>query len=1122
MALRLETDFYSDEGTKYTVSIYDSGWGGADSAFNATSLELNYTTPARRFPAYLASELTVGILVENSTLNTFVNDLMEAADGTFEVVLKKDDNLDWVGIVKTDAVTQQDRPYPYNFVLSATDGIARLKDIDYNNAGTKYTGRAVFLDHVYNILDKLDLDGYWGASDDYVVTLNDWREENLTYAFDTDPWEEIGFWHHHLYEVVDLDNNELDFKSCYEVLMYIMTQFGMRLMLSGGAYRFIQPNLQADTGSVTIRRFDKSKNISTTTSVSLAIWDKEVGEPTEYKAGTKDLFKVTSGGFQAFPALNNVRVAYLHNSISNFIAEYDITTLTSIEDINSNSGQASLALQGTIKIDSFSGPDTFVYVKFELLLRIGSNYLKRTQDINYITGNLITSDYEWTTTSTDRVEIVVVVPNTNVLFENIGFVSPVIPADGDMQVQLDFDEATNVDGDTIAPGDLMLSWYFENGYIEILANNDLSEQHNTTYYTENNDTTGNAATIKLDTIWGGDSHPTTSGRMFYTTNGGVTWTPADQWRNGGSGTYIDIQQLLAKEVLRGQLTPVRKMVSQTYRGDFEAHMTLVRNSENWLFHGGSHDMKRDEWTGSWWFLSAETTGTSPELVPINIKEIQTQNPAIYFSAPSNQTPGLAILDVNRDFDVDGIGEEGNAPITTLQTALVKETGYEEIHIPIMHPGGLFLDGDSVVVKNTTTGQEQAFITSKTGHSSGGDSVLTEYLQEANYDFPAGSFIIPNPLEQQYNISFGRRKFMMFHLVDYDTDFTTSTSFIDLPKFFRPYGSQSTSLDTNWVDRIAIRNVYFIVGQNVSASSSIQYTCKMIHSGSPATVVTTTITGDTQTYELTPGDSNLYLKAETYRFQIKKNDASGLSENKGLYALVELFNKKWYPGDFGLKLYWYRLEDDYTNDGSDRLDVWSSGSTSMDFSAFSATQRPDIIFNSLNGHPGAKFERSSGSDYLETGSAGPDTSTVDFSLIIIFNSGDLDTVKGHGIFCQADAAGTGRELLWINTSKEIQSTFGGVNLTGPVLTDNTVYIVTLTWDGTDQRMYIDGEYDGTNAPTPEGVPGNYYIGRSKAGSNTPYFDGIIYEILFYEEWLPDTQREMAEGYLSNKYAHPLAG
>jgi hypothetical protein len=1121
MALRLETDFYSQEGTKYTVSIYDSGWGGSDSTFNATSLELLYTDPGRRFPAFLASELTIGILVENSTIDDFVEDLMNAADGVFELVLKKDDALDWVGIIKTDAVTQQDRPYPYNFVLSATDGIGRLKDIDYNNNGTKYTGKATFLDHVYNIIGKLNLDGYWGASEDYVVTLNDWREENLTYAVGTDPWEQVGTIHHHLYEVVDLDNNELKFQSCYEVLMHIVTQFGMRLMLSGGAYRFMQPNYQAETGTVVIRKFDKSKNITTTSSTSLALWDAEVGEPAEFKAGTVDLFKVTSGGFQAYPPLNYVRVAYAHNSISNWIAGYDITTLSTIEDINSNSGSASLAFQGTIKIDSFSGTDTFIYVELELRLTVGSYYLKRTQTINYATGDLNTSDFEWTLTSTDRVSIIVVVPNTNVLFDNIGFVTPPIPADGDLAIQLDYVETTNVDGDVIPDATLMLSWYFENGYVEILGTNDLSEQYNTTYYQEDNDTTGNIANIDLTTIWGGDSHPTTSGRMSYTTNGGVTWTVSDQWRNGGSGTYIDIQQLLAQEVLFGQKTPVKKMVSQTYRGHYSAHFTLVRNSENWLFAGGTHDMYREEWSGSWFFLSKDTTGTSPVLVPINIKEIQVGTPAIYFSAPSTQTPGLAILEIIKDIDVTPDGADGNAPITSIQTGMTKETGYEEIFIPVMHPGGLFLDGDSVVVKSKTTGHEQAFITSKTGHSSGGDSVLTEYLQEANYDFAVGDLVIPSPLEQQYNISFGRRKFLQFHLVDYDTDFTTSTSYVDLPKFFKPYGSQSTSSDTNWIDRLAIRNVYFIVGQNVSGSASIQYTVAMVRGSTPSTVVTTTVTGATQQYELTPTDSSLYFKDEVYRFRYKKNDASGLSENKGLYAIIEVFNKKWYPGDFGLKMYWYRLEDDYTA-VSGFLDVWSSGSTAMNFSAFSSTQRPEIIYNSLNGHPGAKFERSSGSDYLETSSAGPDTSTVDFTLSILLDTGDLDAVKGHGIFCQADAAGTGRELLWINTSLEIQSTFGGVNLTGPVLSSNTVYLITLSWDGTNQRLYVNGAFDSTNTPTPEGVPGNYYIGRSKAGSNTPYFDGIIYEIIFYEEWLPDTQREMVEGYLSNKYTIPLDG
>jgi hypothetical protein len=112
MAARLQTDFYSEAGTKYTVILYDSDFSGSTTDFTATRLELRYTgNEAVRVTPIISSEVNVSILVQDLTIDTFVSDLVGAEDTRFRVKINKDDAFYWGGIVKTDAVSIEDRRF---------------------------------------------------------------------------------------------------------------------------------------------------------------------------------------------------------------------------------------------------------------------------------------------------------------------------------------------------------------------------------------------------------------------------------------------------------------------------------------------------------------------------------------------------------------------------------------------------------------------------------------------------------------------------------------------------------------------------------------------------------------------------------------------------------------------------------------------------------------------------------------------------------------------------------------------------------------------------------------------------------------------------------------------------
>jgi len=73
MATRLQNDFYSKDGDKYTVVIDDADWGGAVTDFNCTELAINYSGQSKeKYNPIITSDLALSVLIENSTLETFL------------------------------------------------------------------------------------------------------------------------------------------------------------------------------------------------------------------------------------------------------------------------------------------------------------------------------------------------------------------------------------------------------------------------------------------------------------------------------------------------------------------------------------------------------------------------------------------------------------------------------------------------------------------------------------------------------------------------------------------------------------------------------------------------------------------------------------------------------------------------------------------------------------------------------------------------------------------------------------------------------------------------------------------------------------------------------------------
>ena len=145
MPIRLQGGFSSrKENETYEINIYDSEYSGSVIDFDLDRdgiIEVYDSEDKGRNKAIITSSMEIDMLVKNESIETFIEDVVNAPEGRFLLEVKKNSGKYWYGYVLPDQFTLQDRRNDAHRVLrlKATDGIARLKDVDYNNSGTAYT-----------------------------------------------------------------------------------------------------------------------------------------------------------------------------------------------------------------------------------------------------------------------------------------------------------------------------------------------------------------------------------------------------------------------------------------------------------------------------------------------------------------------------------------------------------------------------------------------------------------------------------------------------------------------------------------------------------------------------------------------------------------------------------------------------------------------------------------------------------------------------------------------------------------------------------------------------------------------------------------------------------------------
>ena len=622
MAARLQGTFYSEDGVRIGVTIDDDTFSGTAIDFDCLNLAIEWRgdDSKERFSPIIGSEAKISLLVNNSDLEDFIEDLVNAVEGRFTVTVATSDGFDvqsrWCGYITTDLATIDDVPLEVGYAanLSAVDGLGVLKGIKYSDTALyPYTGSATFVEHILNCVNRLGFVGtYYGTITPILRTICNWHANEYTYSTSINPLTRSKINHAAFYWIDNKGNYR--FRTCYEVLEYIATAWGARIMFSGSSFWFVQVNQYTNPSSNTIFTYTSDGTQSTESATGLQLIHNQAN------LVASDLIRYSGGVFSFFAPLKYVEANYQHlqnwnllagfSVLNGYPASYESPSPIRVQDIIFFSYSSNIRLTTAWEGGGFKS----FYAKFKIQFKLNSLYL-------------LGGDGEDTRWSTDAGYYYLVSPlislaNSNLIF-SATFVTPSLGEDveGDYLFSITLESCTDVDGTEIYPTPSFLSLDYEvlNMYLEPVGVA-FDEQSDILRYSSTNNSYATKE-YKVTIPIGDGPNSITPGHIEVLDDTSA-WVLSTGWRVGNSGEYNPFTQQLVNEIIRGQLSSVRRL--QTSFSNLNApylplqpHNAIYYNSGNWVSQSMTWDLKTNIAFGEWFKLQSATSYTenAVEYVP---------------------------------------------------------------------------------------------------------------------------------------------------------------------------------------------------------------------------------------------------------------------------------------------------------------------------------------------------------------------------------------------------------------------------------------------------------------------------------------------------------------------------
>jgi len=756
-AIRFKAEFDSFSGDRYTIEIWDRSYSGDPIPFNPDSRGFALTQEASdRISTIMGTECQFVMYAENTDHELFITDLIASEEGRFVVNITKGTTpaAYWRGVILPDIGSYEDASYPYQINITATDGIASLKDIKYNNAGAAYTGKARLMDHLINALSKIRyVDVLFTPTQHFVSSFIDWWENDHA-ATASDPCALYQTYADHSVFYKD-EKGVKDYLSCYEVIENILTNFNARITFNNGTF-WIEQIPYRTAATVVGRNYDRSKNYLGSGNFSAINTINQ----------TNTLALEATGRYEFLPPLKEHRHTFLalerFNLLSGVAAFTDtnFTAVTVPKPINSNSGNTyfriSANLQFTLSSNTAPGSAFQPFVcLFRFRLKIGSLYARRTYTL--------TPQYQVQYSQIDFVSgveyIYYAVPisngfflgnTTSAIFSFTNLIELVTTQIGinsdDFEFNFEFIRYEKYDGTTITGTTFDLTYQLGNQTLLILPDiaTDEYEYTSTNYLFPNN-----SVVTQTKSLLGTSENPNALGALWVYKSS--AYELANLWGPGTDPKNKRLEYLLCEFIVAGQYVPIRKLQGNVF-GNLTTLGRVVWRDSVWLLMRGTWTANDDTMSGEWFELKYgtgfSTSAPVKKIVTANDPQIPTVPQTSSSTGPSYELvakpPGTLIAPLS--LTTTSALQLNAGPITTIGTAAALT-------------GGDIYAGDTLVVLNPLTGDFNE-LTVATTPSTGATSIAVTGTLTASY--PQNSLLIKKPKIGTFSLPPGTANDLLYH------------------------------------------------------------------------------------------------------------------------------------------------------------------------------------------------------------------------------------------------------------------------------------------------------------------------------------------------------------------------
>lgn len=760
MAKRFHSEFYNLRGSVFQVEIWDSQFSGTSTEVKLAEYGYNIryaNENGERWTPVIGSECEIGVYVTDNTVEALITDLAASQEGRFTLRITRGAgaSLQWVGRIMLDISIYEDIQFPYLFTIKATDGIAALKNIPYNNNGVAYFGNKRLTEHLTNALTKLShVNDHYQTNDVFLITSVDWWEDSMTSAKASDPINLSWLDHAVFYDFKT--KGEKEYLSCYDVLYNIALTFNARIYHVDGAY-YLEQVPYRTAANVESRRYSKTGAYLSNSTIS----------------GSNTIDQTTNGArltlvqYDFFPPLKYARVLQKVNNRINYIGGTQFTdtnkSLTIYQAIENVGAQTSLRLTGNIKMtvtnDTFTDNYSQVLFVFEFKIKIGTKYALR--QVSYGAHNWNYSPSEWAAGSGSRVSFVASawpIPADNqtatynipVNYTSASLTEGTGTAGAEFSVDLIAAYGLNgiAGGDPLFLGDFDIDWAFDDAWLEVLTyGQPYLNDDEIAYDTATNTSGVNTAFTLVETLLGDAINPNTVGRLK-TGASETALTNTTVWGVGNDTADTPICTLLSKYIYNGQAVPIRKM-SGSLTGALDLKKPFSVNGVKYLFLGGTFNATRDEVTGEWFQLNYGTSGVPTSPFPRRKYRYDVPD-------PSNDNVPSGNAGAGSPPDTESTGGPKAAilqPVAYAITSDIVASGATTT-IPVNETlrENDFATGDVITIVNPINGIFEDLTI--TANSLENDTDINVASQTLLFDYPIGSFIMKKPLSSSSAIPSG--------------------------------------------------------------------------------------------------------------------------------------------------------------------------------------------------------------------------------------------------------------------------------------------------------------------------------------------------------------------------------